>query len=194
MQVNVFDILSKVYGPRGIPFPGKPIDGGDSAIAGGFGSMKLLGKGKGENEGTPIKKYTDENLGQYLFMPVYINNVELPNAIIIMTGEKRIIETDIIEVGTVYEKVFTRPYDISIIVTLISQDGEWPYDGVKQMADIWSINKTVTLRSAISELYLQPKNNFLITKISHLDAQGAENIEVIQIDGKSNIHFELEIL
>jgi hypothetical protein len=97
-------------------------------------------------------------------------------------------------VGTVLEKVFTRPYDISIICTLLGDKGQWPESKIRSMAAIWKKDDLVTLKCALTDIFLQPKENFIITRISFLDAQGAENVEVIQIDGRSNIDFELEIL
>lgn len=208
--MNVFDVLGKVYGVRGLPFPGNPQRGGgrgigeqfsdsgsvypSNGVAGGFGDAIVTGIGGETSAGTPVKKYTDERLGEYVFMPVYLDGIELPNAVIIITGEKRIIETDITEVGTVFEKVFIRPYDITILVTLIGKDGEWPQSDLSTIVNLWKKGDITTLQSAVTDNYLQAKGNFLITKNSHLDAQGAENVEVIQIEGRSNVDFELEIL
>lgn len=160
--------------------------------------------------GTPIVKITDANMGQYEFMPVVINDglkdYEIPNAVIMITGEKGIIETDVIDRGTVFEKVYERPYDISIVMTLIGDKKEWPAEAYKQTSELYrgkrydeQNNKSivgrdlVTLRCALTNPFLQQDNNFLITKIAVLDNEGAENVEVIQIDGRSNIDFELVI-
>lgn len=208
-KLNVIDVLSKVYGPKGLPFPGNPTKGEGhgigpaftdlntsegNAIASGYGEIKIIGNGRDNSNGTPVKKFTDDSLGRYTFMPVYIDGIELPNALLIITGEKKFVETDIIEVGTVFEKVFTRPYDISIIVTLVGEDGDWPQDDVSTMVKLWKKDDLVTLKSAVTDFYLQAKNNFLIGKVTHMDAQGGENVEIIQFDGRSNVDFELEIL
>lgn len=216
-KVNVIDVLSKVYGARGLPFPGHPLRGEGSKIAEGFnqldrtegsaiaGGFDEIFTNKGEfngTKGTPIKRYTDESLGQYEFLPVMIDDYEIPNSLLIITGEKEFIETDVIGVldkdgnavgGTVFEKAFTRPYDISIIATLIGVDGTYPEGDLIEVIRLWKKDEVVTLKCALTDLYLPPTNNFLIKKISHLDAAGAENVEVIQIDGRSNVEFELVI-
>lgn len=206
--INVLNALRLIYGPKGMPFPGNPTPGEGSGIGaafteldtkegtgigGGFGEIKLVGKGRGEgNARTPVKKFTDELLGSYDFMPVTIDGVELPNALIRISGEYRIIETDILEVGTVTELAFMRPYSVTVIATVIGDDGEWP--DLSAYVDLWKKGDLATLKSAVSDYYLQKDDNFLITNITHLDAQGGENVEVLQIDGRSNVDFELEIL
>jgi hypothetical protein len=194
MTLNVFDILQKVYGARGIPFPNAPLQGEGSAIANGFNYVSDSVQNERSGTGTPIKKYSDENLGQYVFMPVMIDGYELPNPLIIITGEKLVVETDILDVGTVFEKVFKKPYDVTIICTLVGEQKVWPEKELKEVVALWNKEGLVTLKCALTDVFLQPKENLLITKISILDNEGAENVEVIQIDGRSNLDFQLEIL
>ncbi len=208
MVTNVFDILQKVYGARGLPFPLPPKKGDGTAIGSAFGKS-LTGEGSAiaqvgnyplppvldkASTGAFIRKYDDSYLGSYQFLPATINGVDLPNAVVIITGEKHIEETDIVDVGTVFEKVFTRPYSISIICTLISADNNWPELQIQQMRDLWLIDAPVTLRCALTDQFIQAENNFIIKNIAVLDNQGSENVEVIQLDGMSNIDFELELL
>ena len=191
--MNVFDILSKVYGARGIPFPNKPLEGSGSAIANGFkykdNTTELITDGLGSY----IKEYTDESLGQYVFMPVSIDGYKLSHPLIIISGEKQIIETDLVEVGTVFEKVFTKPYDITIITTLVGVNKAWPQQQYNEIINLWKKDDVVTVKSAITNPFLQPTNNMLITKISLLENDGAESVEIVQIDGRSNVDFELII-
>jgi len=199
MNINILDVLSKVFGPRGLPFPQRPLQGDAPVIAGGFVIDSKPNVVK-THTGTPLKIYGDESLGQYEFIPalIYIPNLKipiaLPNALVMITGEKSIVETDIIGVGTVFEKVFTRPYEITIICTIIGQDGHWPESDLKTIVGLWNLDEPVTLKCALTDLFLQDKNNFLITKIDFLDAEGSESVEVIQLSGRSNIDFELEII
>ena len=144
--------------------------------------------------GYDIRKYTDEALGKYEFMPVTIDGINIPNAVIMITGEKEIIETNVIEVGTVFEKAFTKPYDITVIATLIGYNTtDWVESEFKEMVNIWKKDDTVTLKCALTSFFLTEKNNALITKISVLENNGSENVEMIQFDIRSNVEFELEI-
>lgn len=191
--VNVLDVLSRVFGPKGIPFPNGPIQGESPVVASGFNyqGSKLDQR---NDTGTPIRKYTDEDLGRYEFLPVTIDGVEIPNALIIISGEKSIVETDVVDVGTVFEKVFTRPYNITVIATLMGENGEWPVDSLKAMVDLWKKDDLVTLKCALTDFFLQDKENMIITNIAVLDAENSESVEVIQFDGKSNVDFELELI
>ncbi len=189
----MLNILSKVFGARGIPFPNKPLEGSGSAIANGFeykdNTKELIHDGLNSY----IKEYTDESLGQYVFMPVSIDGYKLSHPLIIISGEKQIIETDLVDVGTVFEKVFTRPYDISIITTIVGENKAWPQRQYNEIVKLWKKDDVVDLSSAITNPFLQPKHNFLITKISLLENDGAESVEIIQIDGRSNVDFQLII-
>lgn len=211
--ISVIELLSKIYGPKGLPFPGKPKTGDQSVIAGpgkiaqGFNkSVQRNTESDKSDLGTPIRKYDSEDLGRYVFLPASISftikngrylipkEIQLSNPLIIISGEKEIIETDVVDVGTVFEKVFTKPYDISIICTLIGEAGAWPEKELKDMAKLYKEDVLVTLKCALTDIFLQAKENMIITKIAILDAQGAENVEVIQIDGRSNIDFKLELI
>lgn len=192
-SINLFEVLSKVYGPKGLPFPNPPEQGDQRVIAGGF-----MNEGRTVAEtsstGAPLRKYDADVLGTYQFLPATIDGIEMPNPIVIITGEKSIVETDIVDVGTVFEKVFTKPYSITIICTLIGENGNWPEAKLKEQVALWKKDEVVTLKCASTDLFLQAEHNLVITNIAILDSQGAENVEVVQLDGKSNIDFELELI
>ena len=62
------------------------------------------------------------------------------------------------------------------------------------MKDLWAKDEVLTLKCALTDIFLNPTNNFVMKHIAILDNQGSENVEVIQIDGMSNIDFELELI
>lgn len=230
--MNVFDLLRNVYGAKGLPFPRPPKKGDGTAVAGQFFGEFATNDFRSEgsaiasnndyalpalndkaNQGNQIRKYDDSHLGTYQFLPasiVWYNSqtkkkvvTDLPNALVIISGEKEIVETTIVDVGTVFEQVFVKPYTISIIATLIGDKGLWPQSLLQDMNALWQENAPVTLRCALTDVFLNKQvngswvnnaeNNFIIHKIGIMDNQGAENVEVIQIDGMSNIDFELEL-
>jgi hypothetical protein len=192
--VNVINVLNKVFGARGLPFPQSPNQGEGTKIAGEFGDA--LGKNQTQFgiKGTAIRKFDRRDLGSYVFLPATLSGVELPNPVLIISGEKEIVETNIVNVGTVFEKVFTKPYDISIICTLIGENKDWPEGELIRMAELYKKDDLVTIKCALTDIFLQAENNAVITRVSILDAQGAENVEVVQFDLRSNIDFELEII
>lgn len=208
MEFYVKDILSRVYGVRGLPFPAKPNTVTGYPISqnftGSFNEFNAAGvRGKDFStslnisnyqkgaKGTPLWK--KNALGAWVFCPVKLDGEELPNPLITIAGSKEIVTTDVIDVGTVFEKVFTKPYDITIICTLINEDDSWPEAEIQRMQELYVKDKIVTLECALTDIFLTATNNFLVKSISLMDMQGIENSQVVQIDGYSNIDFELTI-
>jgi hypothetical protein len=61
------------------------------------------------------------------------------------------------------------------------------------LTNLFKVDKIVTIKCALADFFLQTENNAIITKISVLDNAGAENVEILQFELRSNIDFELEI-
>lgn len=188
--LEVLDILKRVYGARGLAFPGKPNTEAPTLVAPEFEKSPKVSPAR-SRKGTPL--YAQNALGAWMFLPARLNDIELQNPLVSIHGEKAIEETDIVGVGTVFEKVFTRPYDITIICTLINDDDVWPEDQIIQMKELWQIDDVLTLECAVTDMFLQPRNNFILKTFDLLDMQGVENSQVIQLSGRSNIDFELEL-
>jgi len=203
-RISLGALLNRI----GYPFPMSFKNGEAEKIAKGYsGNTGSLIVDQSDTFGFPVVRVTDASLGRYDFMPVFINDglkeYELPNAVIMISGEKGVIETDVVDRGTVFEKVYERPYDISIVTTIIGDNYKWPANQYREMSELYRGKRyedqgkeiagrdLVTLKCALTNPFLQEKNNFLITKISVLDNEYSENMEVIQIEGRSNIDFEL---
>lgn len=197
INISLSTLLQRITPKSGIPFPGKSLEGDGVHIAPAFpqtnDNPSMTEQVNDWN--TKVVRIDESSLGRYTFMPVYINGYELPNALIMITGEKGIIETDLTETGTVFEKVYDRPYDIQILVQLIGENKLWPQQQFNELTSLWKGNELVRLKCALTDYFLDPNTeyNFLLTKISVLDNGGSESNEFIQFDGRSNIDFELEI-
>lgn len=190
-MANIGDILKRVYGYRGLPFPASPDTTGVSFIGSEFKETTAIPTQERISKGTPL--WGQNVLGRPVFMPVKIGGIELPNPLISFSGEKAIIETDVTEVGTVFEQVFIRPYDITIICTLINKEGSFPEKEVIKFEKLYREGTLYTLECAFTDIFLQPKNNFILGKIDIVDMEGVEDAQVIQLSGRSNVDFELEI-
>jgi hypothetical protein len=209
---SLWDLLPGI--PIGYPFPKKPLQGGGTGVLGdNFAPQAAFNPSDTAQLGSPIRLYGDVNEGLYDFIPVFITwfdsrqgkkvKTQIPNALIAISGEKEIVETTLADVGTVFEEVFIKPYQITIIATLNDNGHNWPEDELITMQRMWRENQVCTLQSAITDIFLNqqvagvwqdnPTNNFIMKKITLLDNQGSEHVEAIQIDGMSNVQFELEI-
>jgi hypothetical protein len=190
-QIKILDALRKVYGVRGLPFPATPQDNVILPVGQDFEGVLQTGTASQRSKkGTAL--WGINILGRPVFLPVKFDGIDIPNPLVIISGEKEIVETDVVDVGTVFEKVFIKPYNITIISTLIGDYGDWPEDAIIQMEKIWREKDIVTMECALTDIFIQPKNNFLIDKIDLLTTAG-EGVEVIQWTGRSNKDFELEI-
>jgi hypothetical protein len=190
MSTNVFNILNRVFGVRGLPFPGKPNEEDNKLIADDF-VFEVKEENHRSKKGTPL--YAQNALGRWMFLPAKLDGVLLQNAIVSFNGEKEVVETNLIDAGTVFEKVFTRPYDITIICTLIQENDEWPEEQLIEMYNVWKKDDVLTLECPLTDIFLQPRNNFILKSFNLLDMYGVENAQVIQLTGRSNVDFELEI-
>lgn len=201
VNISLNTLLNRITPKVGLPFPGKSQEGDGVRIASAFpgGSSPAAFAEQVNAWGRKITRIDDTALGRYVFMPVSIDGYDLPNPLIMITGEKAIIETDLTEVGTVFEKAYMRPYDIQILVQLQGENRLWPERQFKEVTNIWKGADLVRLDCALTDYFLVPSQidehslNFLVTKISVLDNAGSESTEFIQLEGRSNIEFELEI-
>lgn len=191
MEYDVSRILGQVYGVRGLPFPQKPTVDNGNPIADAFPELPEIADKRFSQMGT--RMWGKNVLGRPVFMPAKIDGLELPNPLITITGEKEIVETVLVDVGTVFERVFTRPYNVSIILTLIAENDVWPEAQVREIVALWKKDDVVTIDCVLTDLFLKYRDNLIITNISLLDMQGVENAQVIEINGRSNIEFELEL-
>lgn len=145
--------------------------------------------------GTPLYKEDERLLGNYYFMPVILGDVEIPAAVISMTGKKSIVKTALTEHrGTVKELISVDDYDISIIGTLYNSDHRYPEEEIAQVRDLYSRNESVKLISALSDLLLEQDDMVVIESIKFPETAGNEEMQVVELTCVSDAPFELEIV
>lgn len=186
-------ILATVYGKTGIPFPATPNEATGGIIADQFSESLTREKERVSKFGKPL--YGTNLLGRPVFLPCTLDGIELPNPIITITGKKTIVETPMTGGnGTVKEIINIQDYNIRIICTDIRPDNLWPEDGLHEIKRIWAKNKALTLESALSDIFLQAKDNVVITGFSLPEMRGIENAQVCEISLVSDFYFELELI
>lgn len=191
MVFNVADIVRNITGIQGLPFPLPPKEETGNPIAESFPELPVMPEAQRSQLGTPM--WGINVLGRPVFMPAKIDGIDLPNPLVTVSGSKEIKETVLVDVGTVFERVFTNPYNISIIMTLIAADGQWPEDQFRQIIDLWKKDDVVTFECAITDLLIPYRDNLVINSIDLPDMQGVENVQIIRINARSNQQFELEL-
>ena len=148
-------------------------------------------------KGTPIRK--EDLLGRPCFMPVYISTDmvtwEIPHAVISITGKKTIVETPLTGCrGTVKELISTDDYEISLTGVIESADRRnYPEEEVRTMKELFEMNQSVELISALSDIVLG-NNTKIVLKSCSFPASGAvEYAQVVEFTAVSDQPFELEI-
>ncbi len=185
-------ILATVYGKVGMPFPGKPADTIASPIAVDFKDNPASGRNDRSLFDQPL--YRNNALGRPEFLPATLENFVLPNSLVSISGKKKIIETEMVGAdGSVKEIINTEDYTIRIICTEIYPDNTWPEQTLHQVKELYKQNKTLTLQCPLTDIFLQAKDNVVITSLSLPDMMGIENAQVFEIQLVSDTYFELEI-
>lgn len=150
----------------------------------------------------PLVKYTTsgrvirniEANGEVIYMPVKIDGIELPNAVISITGKKTIVETALVGGrGTVKELISMDDYEISLAGVIVDRFDEYPEKLVKQFHKIWLKNEAVTLLSAISDAVLIDTRNIIIKTIDFPPVGAFENAQIISLTAVSDYPCTLTI-
>ncbi len=144
------------------------------------------------DKGSQIRK-KDLALGSYYFMPVWIDGVEIPNAVISLSQAKNIIKTQLPgRNGTVKEFISADDFVIELIATVIGDD-EYPEAEVEKIQQLWERNEALKIESAITDMWLPDGGNVVLSDIVVEGVGGYEDVQVISMSLLSDINFELTI-
>ena len=198
----VKSILS-VLSYKGIPFPGAWFPWPDTKLPdnGEFNPSELRATG-GEtmtSKGTVLRR---ELQGRSFFMPVTFihtdkereitTEYEIPNAVIGFTGKKNIVETPMVgRRGTVKELISIDDYEISIAGAAAESD--WPEEQLAQLVELFEINEAVSLRCALTDIFMQEDDRVVIKDIEFAEMQGYETMQTVRISAVTDRSFELRI-
>lgn len=143
--------------------------------------------------GSPLRA-AGVRMGSLYFMPVMIGDIEMPNAVISITGKKTIIETPMVgRAGSVKELISIDDYEINLTGVLIGKNREYPEDLVASMRDLWKRNQSVKLISALTDLVMENNDKVVIKTIDFPAVGAIEGAQVVKLTATSDIPFELEI-
>lgn len=192
ITLDINYILSTVYGKIGLPFPGMPTSRPVNPVAESFHENKEVVRKDRSFFDKPL--YRDNALGRPEFLPATLENITLPNSLVTITGRKTIVETPMVGAdGTVKEIINIQDYSIKIICTEIYPDNTWPESTLHTINRLYRENRTLTLQCPLTDIFLQAKDNAVITGITLPDMMGIENAQVFEINLISDSYFELEL-
>lgn len=201
-EYDIQTLLSSIVGYRGLPFPGAVLPKRPEGRYAGDDydpedEITEYERQTTTNRGTQL--YKQDHRGRWYFMPVImrhreLGDIEIPNAIISVTGKKNIVETQLVgRKGSVKELINLEDYKVSIAAFIQSADGKYPEDGIMQMRNLFENNEAVELISALTDLIFDEDDNVVITDMDFPAMPGIEDGQVIRIECLTDRPFELTV-
>lgn len=147
--------------------------------------------------------FTD-TLGREFFLPVTINGMDIPFAVLGMTWKKTIVSTAMPERGgSVNELISIDDYTFNLKGILVDEEGNFPDGGIMSLHDMFQINASVVMRSVLSDIVLTGKSNnkkddpfghrVIIKEMKWPATSGVEHAKPFEMDLVSDMIFDLEM-
>ena len=188
-KFNLIDILQTVTGYKGIPYPG-----------GFFPDSPGKYRKSSDYSGEPASEKTHSDLGSVLrkkdaqgrwyFMPVELNGIEIPNAVISIRGKKTIVETPMVgRKGTVKELISVDDYEIKIAG--VALDNDFPDRQISELNELYNVNESITLKCALTDIFLDEEDKVVIKSMDFAEMRGCETAQVFTMELVTDRSFEL---
>jgi len=190
-KFNLIDILQTVTGYKGIPYPGgffpdspgKYRKSSDYSYSGEPASEKTH-----SDLGSVLRKKDAQ--GRWYFMPVELNGIEIPNAVISIRGKKTIVETPMVgRKGTVKELISVDDYEIRIAG--VALDNDFPDRQISELNELYNVNESVTLKCALTDIFLDEEDKVVIKSMDLAEMRGCETAQVFTMELVTDRSFEL---
>ena len=193
-QFNLGDMLLNVIGYKGLPYPGGFIPDTPSKYKADryeYPGEQASAKTSSDFGSTLRKK---DAQGRWYFMPIVLEHkgteYEIPNAVISIRGKKSIVETAMVgRKGTVKELISVDDYEIRIAGVCL--DVDFPDQQINSLNDLYNINESVTLKCALTDIFLDEENKVVIKSIDFAEMKGCETAQVFTMELVTDRSFEL---
>lgn len=191
---SIKDVLLDVIGYKGLPYPGvwfpekkRANDNGGYEYSGSNKQVKTHSE-----TGSLLRRR--DSLGRYYFLPVTLvhkgKEYEIPNAVISLTGKKTIIETAMVgRKGSVKELINIDDYEINVQGVALSDD--FPESILSELEELYNINESITLKCALTDIFLEEDDRVVIKSIELSDMKGTEEFQVLKMNLVTDRNFEL---
>lgn len=194
-QFSLGDMLLNVIGYKGIPYPGGFIPDAPAKYAKDE-KFSYFGDEASEKTssdfGSTLRKKDAQ--GRWYFMPVVLEHkgaeYEIPNAVISIRGKKSIVETAMVgRKGTVKELISVDDYEIRIAGVCL--DVDFPDQQINALNELYNINESVTLKCALTDIFLDEEDKVVIKSIDFAEMKGCETAQVFTMELVTDRSFEL---
>ena len=137
------------------------------------------------------------------FLPVKINGILIPFAVLGMTWKKTLVETPMPERGgSVIELISIDSYQFNLKGILVNADNNFPEAGIIDLFNLFKINSSVVMRSVLSDIVLSGKigeggddpdgHRVVIKEIKWPPVTGIEHAKPFEMDLISDMILDLE--
>ncbi|MDE3185282.1 MAG: hypothetical protein KGM16_17860 [Bacteroidota bacterium] len=148
--------------------------------------------------------YKTDLSGREFFLPVTIDGILIPFAVMGMTWKKTIVETPMPERGgAVIELINIDTYQFTLKGLLVNETNDFPDDGVMELFDLFKQNNSVTIHSVLSDIVLSGKSNLnaedpdghkvVIKEVTWPEVSGVEHVKPFQMQLISDYLFDLKV-
>nr|WP_129732862.1 DUF6046 domain-containing protein [Parabacteroides goldsteinii] len=193
-QFNLGDMLLNVIGYKGLPYPGGfiPDVPGKYKADGYEYPGEQVSEKTSSDFGSTLRKKDAE--GRWYFMPIVLEHkgteYEIPNAVISIRGKKSIVETAMVgRKGTVKELISVDDYEIRIAGVCL--DVDFPDQQIGALNELYNINESVTLKCALTDIFLDEEDKVVIKSIDFAEMKGCETAQVFTMELVTDRSFEL---
>lgn len=193
-QFNLGDMLLNVIGYKGLPYPGGFIpDAPGKYKADGYEYPGEQASEKTSSDfGSTLRKKDAQ--GRWYFMLIALEHkgteYEIPNAVISIRGKKSIVETAMVgRKGTVKELISVDDYEIRIAGVCL--DVDFPDQQINALNELYNINESVTLKCALTDIFLDEEDKVVIKSIDFAEMKGCETAQVFTMELVTDRSFEL---
>lgn len=193
-RFNLSDMLLSVLGYKGLPYPGGFIpDAPGKYKADGYEYPGEQASEKTSSDfGSTLRKKDAQ--GRWYFMPIVLEHkgteYEIQNAVISIRGKKSIVETAMVgRKGTVKELISVDDYEIRIAGVCL--DVDFPDQQINALNELYNINESVTLKCALTDIFLDEEDKVVIKSIDFAEMKGCETAQVFTMELVTDRSFEL---
>ncbi len=138
--------------------------------------------------------YDSDVNGVVHYMPVTIDGVVLPFALIDIAEKKTIVRTPLVErKGNVKELISLEDAIITIKALLINTTQVYPEQQVMQWRNIYKKNAVLNIQSIKTDLFLEAEDKVIITDAKWPGLAGVQNIQPVELTLETDSIYDLVI-
>lgn len=197
-RFNIPQMLLSAAGYKGLIYPGifmgRLNRTGSVTRGGDFEIPQAAELQRETSTGTPIYAPDPNRPGRYYFMPVILGGVEIPAAVIAISGQKIIQQTPLPgQGGSVKELIYADDWTIQITGMLWNTGRTYPEQELVRMRELCMRDESVSLICALSDILLEGSDQVVIKKYDFPAMGGVEDMQLVKLECVTDALFELEI-